>query len=75
MFLKPKKSFNELTLEQGNAFDFSPKINYLDATEQTGVNLIKLFMSVIYEIRNKLECLSLTSLFQPSTMFAGKPGA
>ncbi len=32
----------------------------------------KTFLSVIYELSNKLECLSTTFLFQPSLMFVGK---
>ncbi len=37
-----------------------------------GPNVIKLFLSGIYEFGNKLECFVLDRPFQPSLMFVGK---
>jgi len=45
---------------------------FIRLTVTPGSNVIKLFLSVIYKLCNKLECLSPTFLFQPSLMFVGK---
>ncbi len=44
-------------------------------TLRSGPNVIKLLGPLFTNVRNKLECSSFASLFQPSVKFVSKAGA